>query len=102
MFNQPFFRDEDFDLPMPANNNDRVFNGEYEVVMKPNVPPVNEPDCEASEKMVKAKNAPIVWKAYLAVPLKFHVVICATLCVTETLGFSTIRNLLRTKRKKSN
>ncbi len=55
MFNQPFFRDEDFDLLMPANNNDLVFNDEHEVATQLTAPPVKEPDCETSEKMVKAK-----------------------------------------------
>ncbi len=59
MINQLFFRDENFDLPMPANNNDRVSNDEYGVVTKPNAPPVKEPECGASEKMVKAKTCSV-------------------------------------------
>ncbi len=59
MFNQHFFRDEDFDHPIPLSNDDRVFNDEYEVVTKPNAPPVKEPECGTCEKMVKAKTSSI-------------------------------------------
>ncbi len=44
----------------------------------------------------KRGHDPFVWNIYLAVSLKFHVVIFAT----ETLVFSIIRTLPRTKRKK--
>ena len=40
---------------MLANKNDRAFNEEYEFFMKLNAPLVKDPECKASEKMVKPK-----------------------------------------------